>query len=117
MLDVMIPSERSRHSMRLAGEASAASRSVPRRSSTFWRITRPQTGIGTWRGGFLTKPTARGAARPAVSTRLREWLTRVVVRRMTGVEKRSETSSANPTKSLASCESDGSKIGILANRA
>ena len=114
----MIPRLLSLHSIRLAGELSAIFCRAVSLSSTFRRIGLPQTGMGTNRGGFLIKPTfCCGKERSPCSTRLREWLTLVVVRKMTGVLNSSDICKARMVKSLASWLSDGSKRAILANRA
>jgi len=118
MDEVMIPRLRSLHSMRLAGELSEIFCKAASLSSTLWRMGRPQTGMGTKRGGFLTNPTFFSERRRSLrSTRLREWLTLVVVRKMTGVLNCSDICMARIRKSLASWLSEGSNMGTLANRA
>ena len=86
MDSVMIPRERSAHSMRFTARVEPSAPRSRRRFSRFSRITPPHMGSGQWRGGFLVKAMGRvDGCRGLSSTRLREWLTRVVVRRMTGV--------------------------------
>ncbi|OPY49782.1 MAG: hypothetical protein A4E48_02110 [Methanosaeta sp. PtaU1.Bin060] len=114
----MIPRPFDRHSMRFAGDFSESACSPFSLSSTLWRMGRPQTGMGTNRGGFLTKPISFFAcSRSPSSTRLREWLTLVVVRRMAGVLNCSDTERASMSRSLASWLSAGSKRGTRAKRA
>ena len=112
---MMIPSDRSPHSMRFPSNVSANSRSARIRSSTnTWRL-RALVGSITHLAGSSTKPsgTAGGSTSPRTTAEV-AWETRVVVRRKTGTSNRSESEKASLVYALASAESEGSSIGILA---
>ncbi len=88
------------------------------RFSTVLRISLAHSGTGTKRAGFFSSAMVRGlVCRSLNLTMLREWLTRVVVRKITGVLNCSESSMPSFTKSRASWLSAGSRMGILANLA
>ena len=98
-----------------AREASAACSAT--RSSTRTRSLRPQTGIGTNCGGFFSKFAVPAPVRAPTSTSAREWLTLVVVRKITGVRYFSLISNARLMKADASRALPGSKTGTFASRA
>ena len=100
------------------GEASALARAFSRCSTrTLWRPC-ATAGTGTKRMGLRSKGTM-GAGSPSAPkvTGPRRWLTRVVVRSMTGCWSSRASNKASRVMSLASCAVAGSKQGIPINRA
>ncbi len=113
---VMTPMEGSRFSQRFSGDSSKNAASFCSRSiSLGWRM-RACAGIITFFLVSSRNPRGGGTSRAPRRTTLRVCDSRVVLRIITGVSKRSLSSKAKRVNSSASCASDGSRQGTMASR-
>ncbi|EXI73800.1 MAG: hypothetical protein AW07_02487 [Candidatus Accumulibacter sp. SK-11] len=103
-------------SAKFSGETSDSARSRRSRSNISGSRRPAALGTITQRPTSLVKPAALWALRSPVRTTPLTWQMRVVMRRITGTSKRSESSKAASVMSCASCESAGSSTGTCAKR-